>query len=107
MATRDHRRSWRSAFRQALSALGAVGLLGAAAADAAVERQRDALDARVNIVRQVIRNAPTAQAGVQRPDAAPDEQVAQCCWNNWVNWGNWGNWNNWPNWVNWGNWFNR
>ena len=81
--------------RKLTVALAAAGLLGAAAqAQADVERDRSALQARVEIMRDAI-----AQA---LPEGVSDGRFAQ-----WFNWGNWNNWNNWPNWGNWGNWLNH
>jgi len=81
--------------RKLTVALAAAGLLGAAAqAQAHVERDRSALQARVETMRDAI-----AQA---LPEGVSDGRFAQ-----WFNWGNWNNWNNWPNWGNWGNWLNH
>jgi len=81
--------------RRVIAAIGAAGLLGAAIqAQAHVERDRIALEARVAAVRDAIQRAA--------PDAPSDRPLAQ-----WFNWGNWNNWNNWPNWGNWGNWLNK
>jgi len=83
--------------RRLIAIIGAAGLLGAAVqAQAHVERDRFALEARVEAMRDAI-----AQAAV--PDGSSiDGPRAQ-----WFNWGNWNNWNNWPNWGNWGNWLNH
>jgi hypothetical protein len=82
--------------RRLIVAVGAAGLLGSALqAQAQVERERLALEARVEAVRDAI-----AQAAPE--GAAIDGEQAQ-----WFNWGNWNNWNNWPNWGNWGNWLNH
>jgi hypothetical protein len=83
--------------RRLIAVIGAAGLLGAAVqAQAHVERDRRALEARVEAMRDAI-----AQAAVL--DESPiDGPRAQ-----WFNWGNWNNWNNWPNWGNWGNWLNH
>lgn len=83
--------------RRLVAIIGAAGLLGASVqAQAHVERDRRALDARVEAMRDAIAQATTS-------DEAPvDGQRAQ-----WLNWGNWNNWNNWPNWGNWSNWLNH
>lgn len=71
--------------------------LGTTASNANINTSRQALEARVQALRQSLQDLS--------PDgllSAPDQKLAQ-----WGNWGNWNNWNNWPNWANWGNWFNR
>ena len=81
--------------RRLIVAIGAAGLLGAVAqTQAHVERDRLALDARVEAMRDAITRATDG--------ASIDGQHAQ-----WFNWGNWNNWNNWPNWGNCGNWLNH
>ena len=78
---------------------GAAGALGAAApASAAVQLERQALEARVQAIRAVLQGQ--AESGTAaNSDAAsarePSSRVAQ-----WFNWGNWNNWNNWKNWAN-------
>jgi hypothetical protein len=86
----------RSALLRKLAvAIASLGLLGAAAqSQARVERDRAALEARVQSMRDAISQA--------RPEGASDIRLTQ-----WFNWGNWNNWNNWPNWGNWGNWPNH
>jgi hypothetical protein len=91
----SHLHRW---FRGLLALVGVAGVLGASTpAEARVASARQALEARVLVMRAAIHDAAEAD-----PRAAPDRTLAQ-----WFNWGNWNNWNNWPNWGNWGNWFNR
>jgi hypothetical protein len=81
--------------RRVIAVIGAAGLLGAAMqAQAHVERERIALEARVAAMRDAIQRVA--------PEGANDGPLAQ-----WFNWGNWNNWNNWPNWGNWSNWLNH
>lgn len=81
--------------RRLAMVIAAAGLLGAAAqSQARLERDRSALQARVETMRDAI--AQTL------PDRAGGDRFAQ-----WFNWGNWNNWNNWPNWGNWNNWPNH
>jgi hypothetical protein len=88
--------------RPLLALVGAFGLLGSAATDAAVLHEREALDARVNTVREIL-NTRDRNGLPEDLSVSPDKPlIAQ-----WYNWGNWNNWNNWANWGNWGNWFNR
>lgn len=88
----------RTLLRRLIVTLGAAGLLGAMVqAQAHVERDRWALEVRVEAMRDAIR-----QAALGDPVGAPHAQ-----WFNWPNWNNWNNWPNWGNWGNWGNWFNR
>ena len=77
--------------RRLIVAIGAAGLFGGAMqAQAHVERDRLALEARVETMREAIQQATT------------DDRVgAQGHLAQWFNWGNWNNWNNWPNWGNW------
>ena len=88
----NHRRT-RGRLSRAFAWVAALGLLGPAAqanatAEAAVQRERAALEARVEAVR----------AALHDPADAPSRLVAQ--WNNWKNWSNWNNWKNWVNWLN-------
>ena len=81
--------------RRLIMAAAAAGLLGAAwQAQAHVERDRLALEARVEAMREAISAASSDEDDVG-PRAA------------WFNWGNWNNWNNWSNWGNWSNWANH
>ena len=84
--------------RRLIVAIGAAGLFGAAMqAQAHVERDRLALVARVETMREAIQQS-----------ASDDDSIdAQGHLAQWFNWGNWNNWNNWPNWGNWGNWLNH
>ena len=94
--TRTTRRTALS-IRRLIAIIGSAGLLGAAVqVQAHVERDRRALEARVEAMRDAIAQAAAPD------DARVDGQRAQ-----WFNWGNWNNWNNWPNWGNWGNWLNH
>lgn len=84
--------------RRLIVAIGAAGLLGAAMqAQAHVGRDRLALEARVETMREAIQQAAS-------DDDSIDTQGLRA---QWFNWGNWNNWNNWPNWGNWGNWLNH
>ena len=81
--------------RRLIMVAAAAGLLGAAwQAQAHVERDRLALEARVEAMREAISAASSEEA-----DAGPRAA--------WFNWGNWNNWNNWSNWGNWSNWPNH
>lgn len=86
----------RRAGRYLLGIIGVSMITGAPVEADAATAQR-ALEARVEKVREAMREEAAASP---RPEA---QKLAQW-WNNWPNWGNWGNW---PNWPNWGNWFNR
>ena len=89
----------RRMFAQASVFAGAAGALGVAApASAAVQLERQALEARVQAVRAVLqgRGEPGTAADSGAASARePSSRVAQ-----WFNWGNWNNWNNWKNWAN-------
>ena len=92
MTTTTRRRF--SGLRRLITLLAAAGLLGGTLqAQAHVERERQALEARVAAVRQALQDNDSSASG------DVDGQRAQ--------WFNWGNWNNWNNWRNWGNWLNR
>jgi hypothetical protein len=83
-----------SMLRRFLAVLSVLGLFGSpteASTRLNVERDRIALEARVEAVRQSMRDA----GAIPDADAGRPERMAQ-----WWNWGNWGNWNNWPNWFN-------
>lgn len=81
--------------RRLIMVAAAAGLLGAALqAQAHVERDRLALEARVEAMREAI-SAASSDEHEADPRAA------------WFNWGNWNNWNNWSNWGNWANWANH
>ena len=84
--------------RRLIVAIGAAGLFGAAMqAQAHVERDRLALETRVETMREAIQQAASDGDSI-------DTQGLRA---QWFNWGNWNNWNNWPNWGNWGNWLNH
>ena len=102
MSSHDDRPASRSRrSRGWLTLVGIAAMLGVAVAatpaEARIDTQRQALEARVLAVRSAMRDAADAE-----PATPPEHRLAQ-----WMNWGNWNNWNNWPNWGNWGNWFNR
>jgi hypothetical protein len=84
----------RKFFLAAGAALG--GIAPAAQAPSELHHDRLALEARVNVVREALREAG------REDHLSPLAVVAQ-----WYNWPNWNNWVNWPNWGNWANWFNR
>lgn len=66
---------------------------------ASVQLERQALEARVQVLRAMLREPPPAGAVGSVAGDAPPLRTAQ--------WFNWNNWNNWNNWKNWGNWLNR
>jgi hypothetical protein len=102
MATKGRDIIWLGVLGRLLSAVGLAALFGASAQASAlrgIEQERQALEARVQAARELLRD----QAGNVSDSAGDsDQRTAQ-----WLNWPNWSNWNNWPNWGNWGNWFNR
>jgi len=69
-------------------------------------RQQQALETRVQAVRQNLleqAEPPHAceSAGTVTAVSKARSMLAQWAnWPNWPNWNNWGNWNNWPNWYN-------
>lgn len=84
----------RRALQRMLALFGLAALAGAPlAAQATVDAERAALDARVAQVRAALHGAAPDSPNGGPVDATPS----------WANWPNWGNWNNWPNW---GKWFN-
>ena len=75
--------------RRALASLAALGLLGAAAqANAIVRLEREALEARVDAMRDALARDMAREGALPR-------LVAQ--WNNFKNWNNWNNWKKWLN----------
>ncbi len=85
-----------------------LGLGFAAPVNASVQLERQALEARVQAVRAMLREPVAADAVGGTAGVAgltglsgeePPLRTAQ--------WFNWNNWNNWNNWKNWGNWLNR
>ena len=74
-----------SAIGRVIALVGIAGL-SATPVQAHVERERQALEARVEAVRQGLKSQPAATRSL----------VAQAA-----------NWNNWPKWSKWSNWANQ
>ena len=88
---------WRRALARGSVLAGSVLALAVATpVNASVQLERQALEARVQVLRAMLQEPlPVGAAGSVAGDAPP-LRTAQ-----------WFNWNNWNNWKNWGNWLNR
>jgi hypothetical protein len=83
---------------RALSVLGLAGVVGIATqANANVERERAALEKRLESAREALRG-PAQDAVLDPRDEGAighvAQQVKRRAWNNWPNWNNWANWSN-------------
>ena len=87
---------WRRALARGSVLAGSVLALAVATpVNASVQLERQALEARVQVLRAMLQEPlPVGVAGSAAGDAPP-LRTAQ-----WFNWNNWNNWNNWGNWLN-------
>lgn len=87
---------WRRALARGSVLAGSVLALAVATpVNASVQLERQALEARVQVLRAMLQEPlPVGAAGSVAGDAPP-LRTAQ-----WFNWNNWNNWNNWGNWLN-------
>ena len=87
---------WRRALARGSVLAGSVLALAVATpVNASVQLERQALEARVQVLRAMLQEPlPVGVAGSVAGDAPP-LRTAQ-----WFNWNNWNNWNNWGNWLN-------
>ena len=91
---------WRRALARGSVLAGSVLALAVATpVNASVQLERQALEARVKVLRAMLQEPLPAGAAGSVAGDAPPLRTAQ--------WFNWHNWNNWNNWKNWGNWLNR
>ena len=83
---------------RALSILGVAGAVGVATqANANVERERAALEKRMENAREALRGPAHDTVLPPRDEDSIDrlaQQVKRRAWNNWPNWNNWSNWFN-------------
>ena len=88
---------WRRALARGSVLAGSVLALAVATpVNASVQLERQALEARVQVLRAMLQEPLPAGAAGSVAGDAPPLRTAQ-----------WFNWNNWNNWKNWGNWLNR
>lgn len=81
-----------------LSLLGFAGMVGVATqANANLDRERAALEKRLESAREALRGPAQGTALYPRGEAPTEvaaQQVRRPAWNNWPNWNNWANWFN-------------
>jgi len=90
-----------------LRTLGLVCLASPLTLANAGHRQQQALEIRVQAVRQNLLEQAEPPTACESAETVKVVNKARSMLAQWANWPNWPNWNNWGNWNNWPNWYNQ